>query len=135
MGVHEPTSLERFLNGIFDLLTIVFLSRRRTSPLHFFGRVGLVFGVVGLGISLYFVALWIGGTAMRLRPLMLLGISFLLVSMQFFSLGLLALLAGNPAEGRVRCYDMLKLRGSANSIAEGAATTTQMTDAIIAKLG
>ncbi len=39
------------------------------------------------------------------------------------------------AEGTVRCYDMLKLRGGPNSIAEGAATTTEMTDAIIAKLG
>ena len=39
------------------------------------------------------------------------------------------------AEGRVRTYDMLKLRGSARAIAQGAATTTQMTDAIIAALG
>ncbi|HSL18496.1 MAG TPA: isocitrate/isopropylmalate family dehydrogenase [Methylomirabilota bacterium] len=38
------------------------------------------------------------------------------------------------AEGRVRSYDMLKLRGGAQAIAQGAATTTQMTDAIIAKL-
>jgi 3-isopropylmalate dehydrogenase len=39
------------------------------------------------------------------------------------------------AEGRVRTYDMLKLRGSARAISQGAATTTQMTDAIIAALG
>jgi 3-isopropylmalate dehydrogenase len=39
------------------------------------------------------------------------------------------------AEGEVRCYDMLKLRGGPQAIAQGAATTTQMTDAIIAKLG
>ena len=39
------------------------------------------------------------------------------------------------AEGKVRTYDMLKLRGGPEAIAQGAATTTQMTDAIIAKLG
>jgi len=37
-------------------------------------------------------------------------------------------------EGRVRTYDMLKLRGGAQAIAQGAATTLQMTDAIIEKL-
>jgi 3-isopropylmalate dehydrogenase len=38
------------------------------------------------------------------------------------------------AEGRVRSYDMLKLRGGAQAIAEGAATTTEMTDAVIEAL-
>ncbi len=38
------------------------------------------------------------------------------------------------AEGRVRTYDMLKLRGGAQAISEGAATTGQLTDAIIAAL-
>jgi 3-isopropylmalate dehydrogenase len=38
------------------------------------------------------------------------------------------------ADGSVRCYDMLKLRGGPDAVAHGAATTTQMTDAIIAKL-
>ncbi len=38
------------------------------------------------------------------------------------------------ADGSVRCYDMLKLRGGPKAIADGAATTIQMTDAIIAKL-
>mgnify|MGYP003497929613 CR=1 FL=1 len=38
------------------------------------------------------------------------------------------------AEGRVRTYDMLKLRGGAQAVAQGAATTSQMTDAIIGKL-
>ncbi len=38
------------------------------------------------------------------------------------------------AEGSVRSYDMLKLRGGPQAIAQGAATTTQMTDAIIAAL-
>jgi isocitrate dehydrogenase (NAD+) len=38
------------------------------------------------------------------------------------------------AEGRVRTYDMLKLRGGPQAVAQGAATTSQMTDAILAAL-
>ena len=37
-------------------------------------------------------------------------------------------------EGKVRAYDMLKLRGCQEVIAQGAATTAQMADAIIAAL-
>lgn len=39
------------------------------------------------------------------------------------------------AEARVRTYDMHKVRGGPDAIAQGAATTTEMTDAIIAALG
>jgi 3-isopropylmalate dehydrogenase len=38
------------------------------------------------------------------------------------------------AEGKVRTYDMMKMRGKANVIEHGAASTKQMSDAIIAKL-
>ncbi len=38
------------------------------------------------------------------------------------------------AKGEVQAYDMLKLRGGAEVIAKGAATTQQMTDAIIAQI-
>ena len=38
------------------------------------------------------------------------------------------------AEGKVRAYDMLKLRGTQEVINQGAASTKQMADAIIAKL-
>jgi 3-isopropylmalate dehydrogenase len=38
------------------------------------------------------------------------------------------------AEGKVRAYDMMKMKGSPEVINQGAASTTQMADAIIAKL-
>ncbi len=37
-------------------------------------------------------------------------------------------------EGRVRTYDMMRISGGAKSIGQGAASTPQMTDAILAKL-
>jgi len=45
-----------------------------------------------------------------------------------------AAVAAVVAEGRVRSYDMLKLRGGASALAQGAASTSEMTDAVIAAL-
>ncbi|MGA9565687.1 MAG: isocitrate/isopropylmalate family dehydrogenase [Candidatus Korobacteraceae bacterium] len=44
-------------------------------------------------------------------------------------------IAAVVAEGNVRTYDMMRISGGPRSIAQGAASTTQMTDAILAKLG
>lgn len=38
-------------------------------------------------------------------------------------------------EGKVRTYDMMRLAGGGKAIAQGAASTVQMTDAVLAKLG
>jgi 3-isopropylmalate dehydrogenase len=38
------------------------------------------------------------------------------------------------AEGKVRTYDMLKLRGGPDVFEKGACTTQEMTDAVIEKL-
>ncbi|MGZ7029659.1 MAG: isocitrate/isopropylmalate dehydrogenase family protein [Terriglobales bacterium] len=43
-------------------------------------------------------------------------------------------IAAVVAEGRVRTYDMMRIPGGAKSVAQGAATTVQMTDAILKKL-
>ena len=43
-------------------------------------------------------------------------------------------IAAVVAEGKVQTYDMARLRGGPDAIAQGAATTEQMTDAIIEKL-
>jgi 3-isopropylmalate dehydrogenase len=38
------------------------------------------------------------------------------------------------AEGKVKTYDMMKMAGKADVVQEGAASTEQMTDAVIKKL-
>ena len=96
--------MARFINGFLDLLTVYFLHARRTSPLHFFGRVGLGFMTVGGGISLYFLVYWMMGHGLRLRPMLLLGLVFILVALQFISLGLIAelVVAGRRPEEEFR---------------------------------
>jgi len=37
-------------------------------------------------------------------------------------------------EGRVRTYDMMRIPGGANAIRQGAASTIEMTDAILGKI-
>jgi len=44
-------------------------------------------------------------------------------------------IAGVICEGKIRTYDMLRLPGGPNVISQGAASTLQMTDAILEKLG
>jgi 3-isopropylmalate dehydrogenase len=45
-----------------------------------------------------------------------------------------AAIAAVVAQGKVRSYDMMRISGGARSIAQGAAATTEITDAILAKL-
>ena len=96
--------MARFINGFLDLLTVYFLHARRTSPLHFFGRAGMGFMTVGGGISFYFLVLWMMGNGLRLRPILLLGLVFILVALQFISLGLIAelVVAGRRPEEEFR---------------------------------
>ncbi|MBU8870466.1 MAG: glycosyltransferase family 2 protein [Gemmatimonadales bacterium] len=82
--------MARFINGFLDLLTVYFLHARRTSPLHFFGRIGLGFLAIGGGISFYFLALWMMGQGLRVRPILILGLVLVILSLQFISLGLIA---------------------------------------------
>jgi hypothetical protein len=79
----------RFVHGFFDLVTVMFLTRRARSPLDFFGSLALLFFVTGLGISLYFLGEWIAGKGLHVRPLMLLGIGMIIVAIQIGSMGLL----------------------------------------------
>ena len=46
-----------------------------------------------------------------------------------------AAIAAVVSDGKVRTYDMMRIAGGPKAIAQGAASTTQMTDAILAKLG
>lgn len=80
----------RFLHGFFDLVTVMFLTRRGRSPLYFFGALALVFLVAGLVVDGYFVVLWVQGHGLRVRPLMLLGVGLVIVAIQIGSLGLVA---------------------------------------------
>jgi len=82
--------ISRFLNGFLDLLTLLFVSRYMQRPMHFFGSIGILFLLLGGGISAHLAYLKIFlGEPLDNRPLLFLGILLILVGVQFFSIGFL----------------------------------------------
>lgn len=79
----------RFVNGFLDLMAAAFISTSALKPLHVFGRIGLLFLFGGAALGVYFVAIWIAGEPMRVRPLMLFGAGLVLLGIQFILMGLL----------------------------------------------
>ncbi len=79
----------RLSNGLFDLITLLFLHRYTRRPLHLFGFVGMLFTALGVAILAGFGISWLATGALHVRPLMLGGVAFMLVGVQFVSLGLL----------------------------------------------
>jgi len=80
----------RILNGFFDLVTVMFITRRALNPLHFFGRIAFVLFVIGAIPQFYFLFQWLGGAGLRVRPIMLAGFVLIIVALQIASIGLLA---------------------------------------------
>ncbi len=80
----------RFLSGMLDLMTVLFLTRFNRTPLHLFGSIGLVLFSAGLVINLYLTMLRLEGESIGTRPLLMLGVLLMMMGLQFFGIGLLA---------------------------------------------
>lgn len=79
--------MERYLQGLFDFLSVFFLSKYSDRPMYFFGRLGLVISGCGFLICLALTVFWFMGNEIGTRPLLQLGILLLLLGVQFFSIG------------------------------------------------
>jgi glycosyltransferase involved in cell wall biosynthesis len=82
--------VERYVRGFLDLLTVSFIGRYRHRPLHLFGGLGLVLGLIGFAILAYLTVVKALGHAIGERPLLTLGVLLVVVGLQFFSLGLIS---------------------------------------------
>lgn len=83
--------MERYLRGFFDLLTVKMVTQYIKSPLYLFGRVGLLSTLLGTLITAYLGILKVFyGQPLSNRPLLFLGITFILGGLQFVSLGLIS---------------------------------------------
>jgi len=82
---------ERLSQGLFDLITVLFLNRYTRRPLHLFGWLGLLIFLAGGLIELYLALLWFEGIRpIGTRPLFSVGILLLFMGIQLVSFGLLA---------------------------------------------
>lgn len=82
--------IRRFFNGFFDLITVLFLTRFRTSPLHIFGIIGFLTFMIGFCIEVYLTILWFQGIGIGKRPLFFMGNILIIVGIQFIGFGLVA---------------------------------------------
>lgn len=81
---------KRLLNGFLDLLTVTFVVRFMTTPMHIFGSLGLLSTLAGGGICAYIAFLrYTHGNIQYRYPLLMLGVLLIIIGIQFFSTGLL----------------------------------------------
>ena len=88
--------LSRTFRVLFDLITIRFLLRYMSRPLHFFGRIGLLNMTAGSAIALWLaIAKVVYGTgiAQQHGPFMVFAAVLILLGVQLLALGLLGELA------------------------------------------
>lgn len=82
--------LGRTFRVVLDLMTIYFMKRFLTRPMHVFGLAGLGSMTAGFSLGLYLTILKLGfGQQIGDRPLLILSVLLLFTGVQFFSLGLL----------------------------------------------
>ena len=83
--------LSRTFRVILDLLTAFFFLKYRARPGHFFGSIGLLLGTGGGLVMCWLLVVKFGfGENIGQRPLLFIGITLLLASVQFITTGLLA---------------------------------------------
>ena len=87
---HSKYTIGKFYRGFLDLLTILFTAKYIRRPLHLFGIWGIISFITGAAIDGYLSLEWfLGLTSISNRPLFLVGFLFIIIGVQFISLGLL----------------------------------------------
>jgi len=79
----------RAWRGMFDLLTVTFLTRYHKRPMHLLGGIASILMFFGMAVSVYLFGFWLSGGSLQERPLLLFGVLLILLSGQVFTLGLL----------------------------------------------
>ena len=83
--------ISRTFRVILDLLSVMFFMRYKARPGHFFGSLGLGLGAISALIMLYlFVDKFILGNDIGTRPMLMVGVVFMLSSVQLITTGILA---------------------------------------------
>jgi hypothetical protein len=92
----------RFVNGFLDILSITFVGKFSKRPMHFFGLWGIVFFLLGSGISIYLVISKIIDAQFTLtnRPGFYLALTSLIIGMQLFLAGFIGELIARNSPAR-----------------------------------
>ena len=92
----------RLFHGLFDLISILFLSKYTQSPMYFFGKIGLITFLTGIGIEIYVLYLKysLGDPFAKHMALLMLGVLIIVVGIQFFSIGLVGEMIANSNQDK-----------------------------------
>jgi len=92
----------RFVNGFLDLLSITFVGKFSKRPMHFFGVWGVLFFLLGFGISIYLIISKFADKDFSLtnRPGFYLALTSLIIGVQLFLAGFIGELISRNAPGR-----------------------------------
>ena len=83
--------LSRTYRVLLDLLSVYFFMRFSSRPGHFFGRIGLLFGTMGaLALGYLFIVKFFLGEDIGNRPLLIIGVLCVVMSVQFLTTGVLS---------------------------------------------
>ncbi|MCZ2355484.1 MAG: glycosyltransferase family 2 protein [Bacteroidia bacterium] len=95
-GVTKFGGIERFVNGLLDLLTLAFVIRFGRKPMHFFGLLGIASFCIGLIITiflitqkLYYISQGLIIREIVAQPLFYLSLVAIIVGSQLFLTGFL----------------------------------------------
>lgn len=81
----------RFWTGLLDILSVRFITGYRHKPLHFFGSLGLLPLLLGVGLELYVLYCKLTGDSFATHiAAIIIGVMFFLLGVQLISTGLIA---------------------------------------------
>ncbi|MEN9445084.1 MAG: hypothetical protein RIS47_1975 [Bacteroidota bacterium] len=104
---YSKFGLSRFVNGLLDLLSITFITRFSKKPMHFFGTMGIISGLLGgfivmwlLGEKLYKLAMHETLREVTDQPLFYIALTAIILGVQLFLTGFLAELVSRSSTDR-----------------------------------
>ena len=109
--------LGRTVKVINDISLIIFQRKYLQRPMHIFGNYGLFFIAIGLIINMYLLVLKLMGEDIWGRPILILGVTLLLIGIQFFFIGFIAdlIMRTYYESQRKRPYRIRKVHTSSKS--------------------
>jgi glycosyltransferase involved in cell wall biosynthesis len=101
-GTTKFGGLGRGLKGLLDLASIMFVGKYGKRPMHFFGPLGVIFGLIGLGetVSLVISKLESMSSTLTNKPSFYIALTSMILGCQLFLTGFLAELLSRNSPGR-----------------------------------
>jgi len=94
--------ISRFVNGPLDLASIIFVGKYGKRPMHFFGLLGSIFFLIGIGLSIYLIIKKFIDPESTLtdKPGFYIALTTTIIGVQLFLSGFIGELISRNAPGR-----------------------------------